>query len=30
MHAAGEWVDLAQVRAYADSLVDTVRAFYSQ
>jgi acetylornithine deacetylase len=27
MHAAGEWVDLAQVRAYADALTDTIRAF---
>jgi acetylornithine deacetylase len=27
MHAEDEWVDLAQVRAYADALVDTIRAF---
>jgi acetylornithine deacetylase/succinyl-diaminopimelate desuccinylase-like protein len=27
MHAADEWVDLAQVRAYADALVDTIREF---
>ena len=27
MHAADEWVDLAQVRAYADALVDTISAF---
>jgi acetylornithine deacetylase/succinyl-diaminopimelate desuccinylase-like protein len=27
MHAADEWVDLAQVRAYTDALVDTIRAF---
>jgi acetylornithine deacetylase len=27
MHAAGEWVDLAQVRAYADALVGTIREF---
>jgi acetylornithine deacetylase len=25
MHAADEWVDLAQVRAYADALADTIR-----
>jgi acetylornithine deacetylase/succinyl-diaminopimelate desuccinylase-like protein len=27
MHAEDEWVDLGQVRAYADALVDTIRAF---
>ena len=27
MHAADEWADLAQVRAYADALVDTIREF---
>ena len=27
MHAADEWVDLAQVRAYAEALVDTISAF---
>ena len=27
MHADDEWADLAQVRAYADTLVDTIRAF---
>lgn len=27
MHAADEWVDLAQVRAYAEALVDTIREF---
>jgi acetylornithine deacetylase len=27
MHAAQEWVDLAQVRAYADALADTIRGF---
>jgi acetylornithine deacetylase len=27
MHAADEWVDLAQVRAYAEALTDTIRAF---
>jgi acetylornithine deacetylase len=27
MHSADEWVDLAQVRAYADALVDTISAF---
>jgi acetylornithine deacetylase len=27
MYAADEWVDLAQIRAYADALVDTVSAF---
>ncbi len=27
MHAEDEWVDLAQVRAYAGALVDTIRAF---
>jgi len=26
MHAADEWADLAQVRAYADALVDTISA----
>jgi acetylornithine deacetylase len=27
MHAEDEWVDLGQVRAYADALVGTIRAF---
>ena len=27
MHAADEWADLAQIRAYADALVDTISAF---
>jgi hypothetical protein len=27
MHAADEWVELGQVRGYADALVDTIRAF---
>ena len=27
MHSADEWVDLAQVRAHADALVDTIGAF---
>lgn len=27
LHAAEEWVDLAQVRSYADSLVQAIRAF---
>jgi acetylornithine deacetylase len=27
MHADDEWADLAQVRAYADALVDTISAF---
>ncbi len=27
MHAEDEWVSLAQVRAYADALADTIRAF---
>ena len=27
MHAADEWVDLAQVRAYADAVLGTIRAF---
>jgi acetylornithine deacetylase/succinyl-diaminopimelate desuccinylase-like protein len=27
MHAEDEWVDLAQVRAYADALADTIGAF---
>ncbi len=27
MHAADVWADLAQVRAYADALADTISAF---
>jgi len=29
LHAAEEWADLPQLRAYADSLVDTLHTFCS-